>query len=46
VFVRENGNARFVALAPPSDEDVPAVLRLMVVRLERLLRSRRATRPG
>ena len=43
VFVRENGNVRFVALAPPSDEDVPAVLRRMVVRLERLLRPRLAS---
>jgi len=38
VFVRENGNVRFVALAPPSDQDVAAVLRRMVVRLQRLLR--------
>jgi len=36
--VRECGNLRFVALAPPSDEEVAAVLRRMVVRLERLLR--------
>ena len=38
VFVRENGKVRFVALAPPSDEEVAAVLRRMVVRLQRLLR--------
>ncbi len=37
-LVRQDGNVRFVALAPPSDEDVLAVLRRMVVRLERLLR--------
>src|SRR5216684_1183562 len=43
VFVRQNGNVRFVALAPPSDEDVLAVLRRMVVRLERLLRPRLAS---
>jgi hypothetical protein len=43
VFVRQNDNVRFVALAPPSDEDVVAVLRRMVVRLERLLRPRLAS---
>jgi hypothetical protein len=43
VFVRQNGHVRFVALAPPSDEDVLAVLRRMVVRLERLLRPRLAS---
>jgi hypothetical protein len=35
VFVRENGKVRFVALVPPSDEEVAAVLRRMVVRLQR-----------
>jgi len=39
VFVRENGRMRFVELAPPSD-DVMAVLRRAVARLERLLRPR------
>ncbi len=43
VFVRENGKVRFVALAPPSDAEVAAVLRMMVVRLERLLRPRLAS---
>jgi hypothetical protein len=43
VFVRENGEVRFVALAPPSDEEVLAVLRRMVVRLQRLLRPGLAT---
>jgi len=38
VFVREGGALRFVALAPPSDADVAAVLRRIVVRLVRLLR--------
>jgi hypothetical protein len=42
VFVRENGTVRFVALAPPSDHDVTAVLRPIVARLERLLRPRLA----
>ena len=42
-LVRQDGNVRFVALAPPSDEDVLAVLRRMVVRLERLLRPRLAS---
>jgi hypothetical protein len=40
VFVRENGTVRFVELAPPSDDDVMAVLRRAVARLERLLRPR------
>jgi len=40
VFVRENGRVRFVELAPPSDDDVMAVLRRAVARLERLLRPR------
>jgi hypothetical protein len=43
VFVRQNGNVRFVALASPSDKDVLAVLRRMVVRFERLLRPRLAS---
>ncbi len=34
VFVRQNGNVRFVALAPPSDEDVLAVLRRMAAALK------------
>jgi hypothetical protein len=38
VFVWEDGAVRFVELAPPSDEEVMAVLRHVVVRLERLPR--------
>jgi len=40
MFVRENSSVRFVELAPPSDDDVMAVLRRAVARLERLLRPR------
>jgi putative transposase len=40
VFVRQNSSVRFVELAPPSDDDVMAVLRRAVARLERLLRPR------
>src|SRR6266849_2476521 len=40
VFVRESGSVRFIELAPPSDDDVMAVLRRAVARLERLLRPR------
>jgi len=40
VFVRESGSVRFVELAPPSDDDLMAVLRRVVARLERLLRPR------
>jgi hypothetical protein len=40
VFVREDGSVRFVELAPPSDDDVMAVLSRVVGRLERLLRPR------
>src|SRR5216684_4843608 len=40
VFVRESGSVRFVELAPPSDDEVMAVLRRVVARLERLLRPR------
>ena len=40
VFVREEGAVRFVALAPPSDDDVKAILRRIVLRLRRLLRPR------
>jgi len=40
VFVRENSSVRFVELAPPSDDDVMAVPRRAVARLERLLRPR------
>jgi hypothetical protein len=43
VFVRENGSVRFVALAPPSDDDVMAVLRRIVARLDDLLRPRLAS---
>src|SRR2546428_9182745 len=37
VFVRENGSVRFVELAPPSDDEVMAILRPVVARLDRLL---------
>jgi hypothetical protein len=37
VFVRENGSVHFVALAPPSDDEVMAVLRRIVARLDDLL---------
>jgi hypothetical protein len=40
VFVRENGSVRFVELAPPSDDDVMAVLHRAVASLEPLLRPR------
>jgi hypothetical protein len=40
VFVLEDGSVRFVELEPPSDDDVMAVLRRGVARLERLLRPR------
>jgi hypothetical protein len=40
VFVQEDGSVRFVELAPPSDDDLMAVLRRVVARLERLLRPR------
>src|SRR6267142_2255787 len=40
VFVQEVGSVRFVELAPPSDDDLMAVLRRAVARLERLLRPR------
>src|SRR5712692_1648874 len=40
VFVQEDGSVRFVELAPPSDDDVMAVLRCVVARLEQLLRPR------
>src|SRR5258708_3854304 len=40
VFVRKNGSVGFVELAPPSDDDVMAVLRRIVARLEQLLRPR------
>ncbi len=40
VFARENGQVRFVALAPLSDEDVRKVLHRVVVRVVRLLRPR------
>jgi hypothetical protein len=40
VFVRENGGVRFVELAPPSDDEVMAVLGRVVARLERVLRPR------
>ena len=43
VFVRENGSVRFVALAPPSDDEVMAVLRRIVARLDDLLRPRLAS---
>jgi len=43
VFVRENATVRFVALAPPSDGDVMAVLRRIVARLDGLLRPRLAS---
>jgi hypothetical protein len=42
VFVRENGSVRFVALAPPFDDEVMAVLRRIVARLGDLLRPRLA----
>ena len=38
VFVREEGGVRFLPLPPPSDEEVLAVLRRIVSRLEPLLR--------
>jgi hypothetical protein len=44
VFVREDDGVRFVELAPPSDDEVMAVLRRVVARLERLLRPRLASR--
>src|SRR5256886_4079984 len=40
VFVEEDGSVRFAELAPPSDDDVMAVLRRAVARLDRLLRPR------
>ncbi len=43
VFVREEGSVRFVELLPPSDDEVVAVLRRVVARLERLLRPRLAS---
>src|SRR5207237_791342 len=43
VFIRENGTVRFVALAPPSDGDLMAVLRRSVARLDGLLRPRLAS---
>src|SRR5712675_86832 len=43
VFVRENGSVRFVALAPPSDDEVMAVLRRIVARRDDLLRPRLAS---
>ena len=43
VFVRENSNVRFVALAPPSDDEVMAVLGRIVARFDDLLRPRLAS---
>ena len=43
VFVRDDGGVCFVELAPPSDDEVMAVLRRVVARLERLLRPRLAS---
>src|SRR5882724_1454286 len=43
VFVRENGSVHFVALAPPSDDEVMAVLRRIVARLDDLLGPRLAS---
>ncbi len=46
VFVREDGQVRFVGLAPPCDDAVMAVLRRIVARLEPLLRPRLAATDG
>jgi hypothetical protein len=43
VFVRENGSVRFVALAPPSDDEAMAVLRRIAACLDDLLRPRLAS---
>jgi len=46
VFVREDGQVRFVGLAPPCGDAVMAVLRRIVARLEPLLRPRLAATDG
>ena len=40
VFVREEGAVRFLALAPPSDEEVKTLVRRIAQRVRRLLRPR------
>ena len=40
VFVREDGAVRFVALAPPSDDEVKAILHRIALRVRNLLRPR------
>ena len=40
LFVREKGAVGFVALAPPTDDDITPVLRRIVLRACRLLRPR------